>query len=96
MELAGFSSLHANATSSCLSFIQNFSLENSASNQKTFRIVKEQTPRGATPHHGMSLRQGHPVMRREVCGIARISAEVVEQTGIEPVTFWLQTRRSPS
>ena len=34
MELAGFSSLHANATSSCLSFIQNFSLENSASNQR--------------------------------------------------------------
>ena len=95
MEL--ISHIYANATFPCLSFKnKNFSLENLASNQKTFRIVKEQTPRGATPHHGMSLRQGHPVMRREVCRHRRISAEVVEPTGIEPVTFWLQTRRSPS
>lgn len=36
-----------------LSFNKNFSLENSASNQKTFQIVKEQTPHKTTSDHVM-------------------------------------------
>jgi hypothetical protein len=49
---------------------------------KNFRIVKEQT-----------RRQGaHETLDCRLLG----RSKMVEPTGIEPVTFWLQTRRSPS
>ena len=61
-----FLTLHANATFSSLSSIKKLSLENSASNQKTIRIVKEQVPRWATPHHDMTLVGG--TLRHETGG----------------------------
>ena len=93
MELAGISSSNANATSSCLSFIQNFSLENSASNQKTIRIVKEQVPRWATPHHDMTLIGG--TLRHETGGGANrdrtgdllVANQTLSQLSYGPLLF---------
>ena len=77
---------------SMLEFQIKLSLENfSVKSKKHFRIFKEHSPRGAAPHHGKPPG-GHPVMRR---GRGR-HQQVVEPIGIEPMTFWLQTRRSPS
>ena len=80
------------------------SLENLASKQRIFRIVKEQ--------HGFML-----TVRSKDCSVAGFqcadfrnnlniapvrswqaiaACRLVEPAGIEPATFWLQTRRSPS
>ena len=49
---------------------------------KTFQIVKEHTRR-------------QDARKNSRLQVVRCS-KLVEPTGIEPVTFWLQTRRSPS
>ena len=68
------------------------------------RNVKDRTP-GArferrlpyllrvTPVYRVSLGSEFQRIRRST---ARRELRVVENTGIEPVTSWLQTRRSPS
>ena len=99
--------IHANATfSSNQKNNQNqiISLENLASKQRIFRIVKEQ--------HGFML-----TVRSKDCSVAGFQCadfrnnlniapvrswqviaawRLVEPAGIEPATSWLQTRRSPS
>ncbi len=49
-----------------------------------YLIVKE-------PSAHLPAENDHPEMI-----LHRLHREVVENTGIEPVTSWLQTRRSPS
>ena len=52
----------------------------------------------------VSFDRGGAIMRNRPVGRARIIApmgqavagKLVEPAGIEPATFWLQTRRSPS
>ena len=93
---ATFSSLIQNKTK------QSKCLKNTAFKQKTFQIVKERTMREASRDHPNSpsaeanMGSSH---RAIVCRTRQVigrSEELVEPTGIEPVTFWLQTRRSPS
>jgi hypothetical protein len=63
---------------------EQFRFENLASKQKTFRIVKEQQrPQRITVQKVQLLK----ALKRQ---------ELVEPTGIEPVTSCLQSRRSPS
>ena len=84
----------ANATFS--SSKENTSLENLASKQKTFQIVKEHTMRPAhrafTPAHVFTWARAQRASRVGPGGAAKL----VEPAGIEPATSWLQTRRSPS
>jgi hypothetical protein len=85
-------------------------LKNTAFKQKTFQIVKERTMREASRDHSNSssaeanMGSSH---RAIVCRTRQVilnrtlrrgqeDRKLVEPTGIEPVTFWLQTRRSPS
>ena len=99
MEL--ISHIHANATFS--SNQQNNSLENLASKQRIFRIVKEQ-------HGFLSDRAIRRLLLRDPRGREEQSrhrtralpdrwrqpGELVEPAGIEPATSCLQSRRSPS
>jgi hypothetical protein len=41
-------------------------------------------------------RCGTSALQRDKAAIARGARQMVENTGLEPVTSWLQTRRSPS
>ena len=92
---ATFSSLIQNKTK------QSKCLKNTAFKQKTFQIVKERTMREASRDHSNSplaeanMGSSH---RAIVCSdkAGNLREKLVEPTGIEPVTFWLQTRRSPS
>ncbi len=98
----------ANATFSSLirtnQIQQSKCLKITAFKQKTFQIVKERTMREASRDHSNSPsarfrtnlgQRWARVIARIVC-MTRQVIELVEPTGIEPVTFWLQTRRSPS
>jgi hypothetical protein len=81
-------------------------LKITAFKQKTFQIVKERTMREASRDHSNSpsarfeqtwanMGSSHRAYRvHDKAGIP--VRKLVEPTGIEPVTFWLQTRRSPS
>ena len=96
----------ANATFSSLRKNHHLSLENLASKQKLFRIVKEQTMRSlASPliallqrdHASTSLEPLSVPMSSRHHAPARLRAvELVEPAGIEPATSCLQSRRSPS
>ncbi len=78
-------------------------LKNTAFKQKTFQIVKEHTARSAPRDHSnscsyLSMSSSHRALAwagKAAVGTAR-EHELVEPAGIEPATFWLQTRRSPS
>ena len=99
----------ANATFSSLRKNHHLSLENLASKQKLFRIVKEQTMRSSasladhttnraiTPAH-VGTVTAVPMSSRHHASLALVGGgvELVEPAGIEPATSWLQTRRSPS
>jgi hypothetical protein len=76
-------------------------LKITAFKQKTFQIVKERTMREASRDHsnspfGLQPFMGSSHRAYRVHDKAGNRRELVEPTGIEPVTFWLQTRRSPS
>jgi hypothetical protein len=100
----------ANATFSSLELQtkQSKCLKNTAFKQKTFRIVKERTIREGIArsrelmvHRGRhGLESSRPRRGGIVWRTRRWSREsvpnLVEPAGIEPATFWLQTRRSPS
>ena len=92
----------ANATFSSLirtKTKQSKCMKNTAFKQKTFQIVKERTMREASRDHSKSHRPKPTwarVIARIVCRTRQVITGLVEPTGIEPVTFWLQTRRSPS
>jgi hypothetical protein len=84
----------ANATFSSSRIRKNHSLEKLASKNKTYRIVKEHAMRLAARRD-----QARPPLgtgSRHRAGFAFSGRRVVEPAGIEPATFWLQTRRSPS
>ena len=61
---------------------QSSSLEHERQIKKTFGLLK-------------SMRIAWMTQKTLDCRLLGCS-KVVEPTGIEPVTFWLQTRRSPS
>ena len=98
----------ANATFSSLirtKTKQSKCLKNTAFKQKTFQIVKERTMREASRDHSNSssaeanMGSSHRAIvcrTRQVILRGQEDRKLVEPTGIEPVTFWLQTRRSPS
>ena len=95
----------ANATFSSLirtKTKQSKCLKNTAFKQKTFQIVKERTMREASRDHSNSpsvetnMGSSHRAIVCRTRQPGNRSIELVEPTGIEPVTFWLQTRRSPS
>ncbi len=99
MEL--ISHIHANATFS--SNQQNNSLENLASKQRIFRIVKEQ--HGFLSDRAIGrLLSGLLAEAKGNLDIALVRVlaggggrwELVEPAGIEPATSCLQSRRSPS
>ena len=93
----------ANATFSSLirtKTKQSKCLKITAFKQKTFQIVKERTMREASRDHSKSHRP-KPTWARVIARIVCRTRQVIPwgmvvPTGIEPVTFWLQTRRSPS
>ena len=76
-----------------LEFHKNFSLENFSVKSKNISgFLKSIHRAGRRLITAYPVRSGHPVMWR---GRGR-QESVVEPIGIEPMTFWLQTRRSPS
>ena len=73
--------------------IKTFRLKISASNQKNISgFLKSIRRAGRRLITACPVRSEHPVMWR---GLGRLE-RLVEPIGIEPMTFWLQTRRSPS
>ncbi len=75
---------------------QNISLENLASKQRTFGLLKSTRCR-----NGIARSPKITLFGEDDLGSSRGSwwagmAKLVEPAGIEPATFWLQTRRSPS
>ena len=83
----------ANATFSSLrNLIIKFSLENLASKTKHSGLLK------STRQCRRAIRRDRPKRRARIIalGLAGGCGRVVEPAGIEPATFWLQTRRSPS
>ena len=86
----------ANATfsSSRIKTNQLISLENLASKTKLTKLLK--STRCAFTHR--AIMRAHPYRRARIIARHRGWAcrRVVEPAGIEPATFWLQTRRSPS
>ena len=76
-----------------LEFHTKLSLENFSVKSKNISgFLKSVHRAGRRLITACPCRRGHPVMRR---GRGR-HREMVEPIGIEPMTFWLQTRRSPS
>jgi hypothetical protein len=95
--------LYANATFSSInmSHIKINSLENLASKQRIFRIVKEQ--HGSCSPCDQKIARSGSRQRPSNLDIAPVrscrkiaAAELVEPAGIEPATSCLQSRRSPS
>ena len=75
-------------------------LKITAFKQKTFQIVKEHTMRRASRDHPSS-QWTKPTWARVIARSVQVPRRcgakgLVEPAGIEPATFWLQTRRSPS
>ena len=89
--------IYANATfsSSRIKSNQLISLENLASKTKLTKLLK--STRCAHVAHRV-IRRIRPRGRARIITRDRAVAlgRVVEPAGIEPATFWLQTRRSPS
>jgi hypothetical protein len=99
----------ANATFSSLELQtkQSKCLKNTAFKQKTFRIVKEHAIRKVSRDHASSwctdlMGSSHRADREAGKAVdskrelSHLGCAMVEPAGIEPATFWLQTRRSPS
>jgi hypothetical protein len=98
----------ANATFSSLRTNQiTLSLENLASKQKLTRLLKSRRYAKATPlitrrraitpaHVGNQCWFRMSSRHRARLGWQGGTVKLVEPAGIEPATFWLQTRRSPS
>jgi hypothetical protein len=79
-------------------------LKITAFKQKTFQIVKERTMRKGIAR-SLEPMKTKPTQARVIARIVSNEAGgryrahwrvMVEPIGIEPMTFWLQTRRSPS
>ena len=99
--------IHANATFPSLRKIIIFSLENLASKQKLSGFLKSRRcarwhrrqPHDKSRDHASpcrNLRWVRMSSRHHACFVSRDGRVLVEPAGIEPATFWLQTRRSPS
>ncbi len=76
-------------------------MRSSASPQITRRIARSRQPRSeplwlrVTVAGALRLSGSHELASSRVSRTAG-GSELVEPAGIEPATFWLQTRRSPS
>ena len=102
----------ANATFSSLSFKIKHSLENLASKQKLSGLLKSRRgARWHRQADHTTVARSRQRMREPSCWyvgshelassrVSRVTGgryhKLVEPAGIEPATFWLQTRRSPS
>lgn len=90
----------ANATFSRTNSIKlnkHVRFENSASSTKTSGFLKSKRRRGGDALSGdVSRCEASRERARYVLSAGSGERGLVEPTGIEPVTFWLQTRRSPS